>query len=33
LQPILRDGPEPVIGFGGNGQLDLETMEFDWACG
>ncbi len=18
---------------GGNGQLDLETMEFDWACG
>jgi hypothetical protein len=18
---------------GGNGQLDLETMQFDWACG
>jgi hypothetical protein len=29
-------GGTPVGGFnfgGGNGQLDLDSMQFDWACG
>jgi hypothetical protein len=36
VQPDFFVGWTPVGGFnfgGGNGQLHLATMEFDWACG
>jgi len=36
FNPTYLEIEEHFGGFnfgGGNGQLDLETMEFDWACG
>jgi hypothetical protein len=36
FSPTYPEIEEHFGGFnfgGGNGQLDLETMQFDWACG